>query len=97
MPNKQQRDFSRPKLSMIGAGNIGGQLATFAAQRGLGNVVLFDIKDGVPQGKALDIMHSAPADGWDVSVTGTHRLGRLRRLRRVDRHRRHPPQAGHEP
>ncbi len=62
----------RPKIALIGAGQIGGTLALLAAQKQLGDVVLFDIVDGVPQGKALDIMESSPIDGYDSMVTGTN-------------------------
>ncbi|MDH4200972.1 MAG: malate dehydrogenase, partial [Spirochaetia bacterium] len=48
------KQFKRKKISLIGAGNIGGNLALFAAQKELGDVVLFDVVPGLPQGKALD-------------------------------------------
>lgn len=50
--------MARPKIALIGAGNIGGTLAHLAAIKELGDVVLFDIADGLPQGKALDIAES---------------------------------------
>ncbi len=59
------------KIALIGSGNIGGMLAFFAAQRELGDVVLFDIVDGMPQGKALDIGESAAIDDFDIKLTGT--------------------------
>lgn len=65
--------MSRPKIALIGAGQIGGTLALIAAQKELGDVVLFDIVDGVPQGKALDIMESGALIHSDVTVTGTNR------------------------
>ena len=52
--------IQRPKIALIGAGQIGGVLAQLAAQRELGDVFLFDVVDGVPQGKALDILESGP-------------------------------------
>jgi len=64
--------MKRPKIALIGAGQIGGTLALIAAQKELGDVVLFDIVDGVPQGKALDIMESRPLINSDVSITGTN-------------------------
>lgn len=64
----------RRKIALIGAGQIGGQLAVFAGLRGLGDVVLFDIVDGMPQGKALDIMHMSPVFGCDFKITGTNKL-----------------------
>jgi malate dehydrogenase len=62
----------RPKISLIGAGQIGGVQAQLIAQRRLGDVVLFDVVEGVPQGKALDICHALPGWSSDVSVTGTN-------------------------
>lgn len=63
--------MARKKLAMIGAGQIGGNLALFAAQRQLGDVVLFDIRDGTAKGKALDMFEGSPIDGWDAMVLGT--------------------------
>ena len=62
----------RKKISLIGAGNIGGTLAHMIALRELGDVVLLDISDGIPQGKALDIAESSPIDGFNVNITGTN-------------------------
>ncbi len=67
------RSFQRPKIALIGAGQIGGNLALLAAQRGLGDVMLFDINDGMPQGKALDLAQMGAADGFDVSIKGTNK------------------------
>ncbi len=64
--------MKRPKIALIGGGQIGGVLAQLAAQRELGDIVLFDIMEGVPQGKALDIAESGPVDGFDVSLKGTN-------------------------
>ena len=61
-----------PKIALIGAGQIGGTLALLAAQKELGDVVLFDVIEGVPQGKALDIMEARAIIGSDVVVTGTN-------------------------
>ncbi len=63
--------MARPKIALIGAGNIGGTLAHLAAVKELGDVVLFDIADGLPQGKALDIAESGPSEGFDASMKGT--------------------------
>ena len=63
--------MSRKKIALIGAGQIGGTLAHLAALKELGDVVLFDIADGVPQGKALDLSQSAPQSGYDVNLSGT--------------------------
>ncbi len=64
--------MARPKIALIGAGQIGGTLAHLAALKELGDVVLFDIAEGVPQGKALDIAESGPAEGFDAAVSGTN-------------------------
>ena len=63
--------MARAKIALIGAGNIGGTLAHLAAVKELGDVVMFDIADGLPQGKALDIAESGPAEGFDVNLKGT--------------------------
>ncbi len=64
--------FDRKKIALIGAGHIGGNLAMFAAQKGLGDVVLYDVVEGVPQGKALDIFESTPVEGLSVNIKGTN-------------------------
>jgi malate dehydrogenase len=65
--------MKRNKIALIGAGNIGGQLALFAAQKQLGDVVLLDIpgKEGVAKGKALDIEQCSTVMGFDANITGT--------------------------
>ncbi|HGG05026.1 MAG TPA: malate dehydrogenase [Aliiroseovarius sp.] len=63
--------MARPKIALIGAGMIGGTLAHMAAMKELGDVVLFDIADGIPQGKALDIAESGPVVGIDIDLKGT--------------------------
>jgi malate dehydrogenase len=62
--------MSRKKIALIGAGNIGGTLAHLAGLKELGDIVLFDIVDGVPQGKALDLAQASPVDGFDAAVSG---------------------------
>ena len=62
--------MARKKIALVGAGQIGGTLAHLAAYKELGDVVLFDIVDGVPQGKALDLAESAPVDGFNAKLTG---------------------------
>lgn len=62
--------MARSKIALIGAGQIGGTLAHLAGLKELGDVVLFDIADGVPQGKGLDIAESAPVDGFDAKYAG---------------------------
>ncbi|WCR12136.1 malate dehydrogenase [Paracoccus stylophorae] len=64
--------MARPKIALIGAGQIGGTLAHLAAMKELGDVVLFDIAEGTPQGKALDIAESGPAEGFDAALKGTN-------------------------
>ena len=63
--------MARAKIALIGAGQIGGTLAHLAALKELGDIMLFDIADGTPQGKALDIAESAPVDGFDATMSGT--------------------------
>jgi malate dehydrogenase len=63
--------MARNKIALIGAGNIGGTLAHLAGLKDLGNIVLFDVVDGTPQGKALDLAQSSPIDGFDSNVQGT--------------------------
>jgi malate dehydrogenase len=63
--------MARPKIALIGAGQIGGTLAHLAAMKELGDVVLFDIAEGTPQGKALDIAQSGPSEGFDAVMKGT--------------------------
>ena len=64
--------MAKAKISLIGAGNIGGVLAQLAAQRELGDVVLFDVVEGLPQGKALDISHASPLAQTDARILGTN-------------------------
>lgn len=62
----------RNKISIIGAGNVGATAAHWAASKELGDVVLLDVAEGVPQGKALDLMEAAPIEGFDCNITGTN-------------------------
>jgi malate dehydrogenase len=64
--------MARNKIALIGAGNIGGTLAHLAAQKELGDIVLFDVVEGVPQGKALDLSQCGPVEGFDAKVTGSN-------------------------
>ncbi|MDA7598688.1 malate dehydrogenase [Alphaproteobacteria bacterium] len=64
--------MARNKISLVGAGNIGGTLALLAGLKELGDVTLFDIAEGIPQGKALDIAQAAPIEGFDSVVSGTN-------------------------
>jgi malate dehydrogenase len=62
--------MARSKIGLIGAGQIGGTLAHLAGLKELGDIVLFDIVEGTPQGKALDLAESAPVEGFDAHLTG---------------------------
>ncbi|MDP2036474.1 MAG: malate dehydrogenase [Ignavibacteria bacterium] len=64
--------MARKKIALIGGGQIGGVLAQLIALRQLGDVVLFDIVEGLPQGKSLDIVEASRVDGFDVNVKGTN-------------------------
>src|ERR1700688_3322126 len=64
--------MARPKIALIGAGQIGGTLAHLIGIKELGDVVLFDIAEGIPQGKALDIAESSPVDGYDAHFSGVN-------------------------
>jgi len=64
--------MARKKIALIGAGNIGGTLAHLCALKELGDVVVFDIAEGVPQGKSLDLNQSAPIDSFNSLLTGTN-------------------------
>ncbi len=63
--------MARKKIALIGAGQIGGTLAHLVAMKELGDVTLFDIVDGVPQGKALDLSQSGPVEGFNAAIKGT--------------------------
>ena len=70
--------MARNKIALIGAGNIGGTLAHLAGLKELGDIVLFDIVDGIPAGKALDIAESSPVDGFDAKLSGTKSYAGIR-------------------
>lgn len=67
--------MARRKIALVGAGNIGGTLAHLALLKNLGDVVLFDIAEGVPQGKALDLAQCGPVEGFDAKILGTNNYG----------------------
>ena len=69
--------MKRKKISLIGSGNIGGTLAHLAAIKELGDIVLFDIAEGIPQGKALDLQQSGPVESFDSSILGTNKYDDL--------------------
>src|SRR5512144_2904431 len=64
--------MSRRKIAMIGAGMIGGTLAHLSVLKRLRDVVLFDVVEGLPQGKALDLLDAGPIEGFDANVAGTN-------------------------
>jgi malate dehydrogenase len=64
--------MARKKIALIGSGQIGGTLAHLAGLKELGDIVLFDIAEGVPQGKGLDIAESSPVDGFDAKISGAN-------------------------
>ena len=64
--------MARKKIALIGSGNIGGTLAHLAGIKELGDIVLFDIAEGIPQGKALDLAESSPVEGFDCAVSGAN-------------------------
>jgi len=70
--------MARKKIALIGAGQIGGTLALLIGLKELGDVVLFDIVDGVPQGKSLDIAEASPVEGFDAHVAGSNDYGAIK-------------------
>ena len=66
------RKSTRPKITVVGGGNVGATCAQRLAERGLGDVVLVDVVEGMPQGKALDLLQSGPIYGYDTQVTGSN-------------------------
>ena len=64
--------MARNKIALVGAGNIGGTLALLAGLKDLGDIVLFDVVEGVPQGKALDLAQTAPVEGFDSKLVGAN-------------------------
>ena len=69
--------MARNKIALIGGGMIGGTLAHLAGLKELGDVVLFDIVDGLPQGKSLDIAESSPVEGFDAAMSGTNQYSSI--------------------
>ena len=64
--------MARKKITIIGAGNVGATCAHWAAGKALGDIVLLDIVEGLPQGKALDLYEASPIEGFDATITGTN-------------------------
>ena len=67
-----------PKISLIGAGNIGGTLAHLAALKKLGDVTLIDVVEGMPQGKALDLSQSSAVEGFTGKIKGTNDFSQMK-------------------
>jgi len=63
----------RPKITIVGAGNVGATAAHWAAQTEMGDIVLVDVIEGMPQGKALDLLETGPVEGFDTRIIGTNR------------------------
>ncbi|MEZ5833336.1 MAG: malate dehydrogenase [Dongiaceae bacterium] len=70
--------MARSKIALVGAGQIGGTLALLAGLKDLGDVVLFDVVEGVPQGKALDLAQASPVEGFDAAYVGTNKYDALK-------------------
>jgi len=70
--------MARKKIALIGAGQIGGTLALLAGLKELGDVVLFDVVEGTPQGKALDIVEASPIEGFDADYSGANDYSAIR-------------------
>ena len=64
--------MARKRITIVGAGNVGATAALWASRLELGDIVLVDIVDGIPQGKALDLMETAPIEGFDCRIAGTN-------------------------
>ncbi|ABO50391.1 malate dehydrogenase (NAD) [Desulforamulus reducens MI-1] len=64
--------MKRKKITIVGAGNVGATCAHWAAAKELGDIVLIDVAEGIPQGKALDLMEAAPVEGYDSVIIGTN-------------------------
>jgi malate dehydrogenase len=64
--------MARKKIALIGAGQIGGTLALLAGLKDLGDIILFDVVEGIPQGKALDLVQASPVEDFDANITGTN-------------------------
>ncbi|MGA2088849.1 MAG: malate dehydrogenase, partial [Stellaceae bacterium] len=64
--------MARKKIALVGAGQVGGTLALLAGLKQLGDIVMCDVVEGVPQGKALDLAEAAPVEGFDARYTGSN-------------------------
>ena len=64
--------MARNKIALVGGGQVGGTIALLAGLKELGDIVLFDVVDGMPQGKALDIVQGSTIEGYDAVIAGTN-------------------------
>ena len=87
----------RNKITVVGAGNVGANCAVWAAKKELGDIVLVDVAEGVPQGKGLDLLAGRSGRRLQRLHHRRQRLRPHRGFRHRHHHRRLPPQAGHEP
>ncbi len=87
----------RKKVTVVGAGNVGASCALRLADRGLADVVVVEILEGIPQGKALDILEASPVASVDVKITGGNDYGPTANSDIVVVMAGFPPQAGNEP
>src|SRR5512134_4051879 len=62
----------RPRITVVGAGNVGATAAQYIVEKELGDVVLVDVIEGIPQGKALDLAQAGPVHGYDTALTGSN-------------------------
>src|SRR5580658_3472975 len=74
---KGRYSMARNKIALVGAGQIGGTLALLAGLKELGDVVLLDVVEGIPQGKALDLAEASPVEGFDAAMTGSNDFAEL--------------------
>ena len=74
-PGKDLSMAARPKITVVGAGNVGASVAQYAVERELGDVVLVDVLEGIPQGKALDLAQAGPIHRYDASLVGANGYG----------------------
>src|SRR6478735_5551707 len=72
LPFFRTLSMARNKIALIGAGQIGGTLALLAGLKELGDIVMFDIVEGIPQGKALDIVQGSSIEDYDSTIRGTN-------------------------
>ena len=87
----------RRKVTIVGSGNVGATAAHWIVDKELADVVLIDIIEGVPQGKALDLLQSGPVEGFDSHLVGTNDYKDSARLGHRRHHRRTASQTWNEP